>query len=582
MEFWNKLYGLARPFRGSLLLCLVITIAAQVIGFLPMLAQKSLFDSAEKWIRGSIVLPGDFALVLAGLVVAGILSEFGTQVVGYLTEQLQMRMGHQLNTVTSEHLLRLSLGFHTRRDTAEKLKVVESGIRASHEIIWAVLVHMIPISCMSLVFIFWTLSIAWIPSVIMVVGCVLMFVCAKPLFEKLRPIRRRWRDADNASDVYRHDVIRNIRMVKATAAEQTVLGGIVKRSGSILDLYQIVAKKLLRLNSIQVVFRQGTSGAVLTISLWQLLEGNLSLGTLTLLYGVSQRLAIATQNFLQFYSSIERHRSHSEKLFELLEIKPDVLVPTHPIPLGTMDGSIAFENVSFSYPDTTGTIRDASLYIPAGRTVAIVGSSGAGKSTIATLMLRGFDPHAGRILVDGKDLREIDLMEYLHQVGIVTQGNPVFSLTVRENITFGVDGVTQERLEEVTRMAGAHTFITALKDGYDTPVGENGVMLSGGQNQRIAIARALLRDPRVLILDEATSHLDVETEALIMEEVVRRIKGTRTVIIIAHRLSTIRCADEVVVVDQGRVVQQGSYKSLRSAPGVFRRLIELQVENTLL
>lgn len=574
MEFWNRIYGLARPFRAMLVLSLAVTAAAQFVGFLPMLAQKWLFDLAEERYRGGGVPPAQFALAVAAIVLTATMSEIGSQIVWFLSDRLQMRMSQRLNASTSEHLLRLSLGFHTRHDTADKLAVLERGLNSSHEIVWTALVQLVPVCCLWTVYLGWTVTIAPVSAAVMATGSVVLILTATLMQGGVRPLRKAWRDADRAASTYIHDVMRNIRMVKSTATEPSVMERIVQSGLTLTEMSANVARRTMRLNSVQSVVRQATSGIVLSIAVWQMLSGHSTLGTLTLLYGVSQRLVMSAQSFLQYYNLIERHRPDAESLFRLLDERPDIVPPAHPVPLGAMLGSIAFERVSFAYPDTAGTIRDVTFFVPAGKTVAIVGKTGAGKSTLATLMLRGFDPHAGRVLVDGKDLRELDLKEFLRQVGIVIQGLGLFSLSVRDNIAFGVENVTPEQVERAARVAGAHEFIAALKDGYDTQVGEGGVRLSGGQAQRIALARALLRDPRLLVLDEATSQLDEETQAAVMSELVRCVHGTRTVVIIAHRLSTVRFADEIIVLDDGRVVEQGTFASLSSAGGPFQRFVE--------
>jgi ATP-binding cassette subfamily B protein len=582
VEFWKKIWQIAKEFKVMLAGALLLAMTAQVVGFLPMLAQKSFFDAIESWLRGDGMSLASVALTVGSLVGAGVMADLMAQLSHYLSDRLQTRMAYRLAGSTADHLLRLSLGFHTRHDTAEKLDVVGQGLSSAHQIVWIALTQSLPALCQMAVFAVWTCAIAPLPGAVMVLGASVTVAYGVIAQRQLRPVRREYRDTDRAAGVYKNDALRNIRSVKAVAAEGVVLGEIVRRNELLLALSETLSLRFFGIGSRQTMLRHAVSGMVLVIAVWQMFGGNATLGMVTLLFGVTNRLIGAMQNTLQGYNAVEHMRPDAEKLFELLDVKPDVVAPAHPVPLGSMIGSVAFENVSFAYPDTAGTIEGVSFYVPAGKTVAIVGPSGAGKTTLMTLLLRGFDPHGGRILVDGKDLRELDPVEYLRQVGTVAQGLGIFSASVRDNIAFGVEGATQEQIEEAARMAGAHEFIVELKDRYDTQVGEGGVKLSGGQAQRLCIARALLRDPRLLILDEATSHLDVETESRIMEEIITRIKGTRTVVIIAHRLSTIRAADQVVVLDHGRLVQYGSYDDLRSAPGPFRRMVELQADQAIL
>ncbi len=583
MDFWKNVLRLVWPFKGIFGVALVLTVAAQVVGFVPMLAQKAFFDAVEGWMRGSSdISMRALAFAVAALVGSTVLADLGSQASYYLSDRLQTRVSYRLSGDTALHLLRLSLGFHTRRDTAEKLNVVGQGLSGAQEIVWIALTQAAPAVCQVAVFALWTVVIVPVPGVVMIAGSAVTVWYGVWAQRKLRGVRKEFRDSDRAADVYKNDVLRNIQAVKANACEAAVHGEILRRNERLLGLTETLARRVFGLGSAQTFLRHAVAGSVLTLAVWLMVRGDVTLGTVTLLFGVTNRLVGSMQNALQGINMAERFRPDAEKLFELLEIQPDVRPPEHPLPLGRMAGSVAFEGVSFAYPDTAGTVQGVSFYVPAGKTVAVVGPSGAGKTTLMTLLLRGYDPHAGRILIDGKDLRELDPTEYLGQVGVVSQTMGVFNDTVRGNIAFGMPGASQEDVERCARLADAHGFILSLPDGYETRVGENGVRLSGGQAQRLVIARALMRDPRLLLLDEPTSHLDGETEAQIMAEAVDRLKGTRTVVIVAHRLSTIRRADYVVVIDRGRVVQQGPYAQVRAEAGAFRRMVEAQAENAVL
>jgi ATP-binding cassette subfamily B protein len=244
------------------------------------------------------------------------------------------------------------------------------------------------------------------------------------------------------------------------------------------------------------------------------------------------------------------------------------------VELGKIRGELRFDNVSFRYgsdPDGAWALRDVDLVIPPGQTVALVGATGAGKSTFAKLVARFYDPTEGRVLVDGHDLRQVSTHSLRSQMGIVPQEGFLFSGTVRENIAFGRSSATDEEIVSAARAVGAERFIAALEHGYDTQVGERGVQLSAGQRQLIAFARALVADPRILVLDEATSNVDVHTENLI-EEGLRRLLAGRTAIVIAHRLSTIQRASRIIVVEHGTIVEQGTHEELLKAEGRYWRL----------
>jgi subfamily B ATP-binding cassette protein MsbA len=240
---------------------------------------------------------------------------------------------------------------------------------------------------------------------------------------------------------------------------------------------------------------------------------------------------------------------------------------------------VEYQNITFTYPSSVEPVlRNVSFRIDKGQIVALVGPSGAGKSTLLDLLPRFYDPDQGRIVIDGVDIRELSFQSLRGLMGIVTQETLLFYDTVANNIAYGLDGVSQERIEQAARMANAHRFIVEFDDDYQTVIGSRGVRLSGGQRQRLAIARALLRDPDILIFDEATSSLDTESE-LLVQEAISRLMANRTTLVVAHRLSTITNADHIVVLDQGRIFEQGRHEELIRRDGLYRRLYNMQFKN---
>jgi ATP-binding cassette subfamily B protein len=237
---------------------------------------------------------------------------------------------------------------------------------------------------------------------------------------------------------------------------------------------------------------------------------------------------------------------------------------------------VRFENVSFAYAGAEAVVRDIDLEVKPGQCVAILGATGAGKSVLMSLLPRFFDPTAGRVLIDGVDIRELDLDDLRRNIGIVFQESFLFSNTIAANIAFGHPAATREQIERAARIAAAHDFVTALPLGYDTVLGESGASLSGGQRQRLAIARAVLLEPAILLLDDPTAAIDSETEHEIFEALDRAIAG-RTTFIVAHRLSTLRRADFIIVMEQGRIAQRGTHAELMAQPGSYRRVASLQL-----
>jgi len=289
-------------------------------------------------------------------------------------------------------------------------------------------------------------------------------------------------------------------------------------------------------------------------------------------------VAGSTGDLSEIWGELQRAAGATERLGELLAAKDTITDPARPNALPRpVKGAIRFDNVTFHYPSrpAQSALESMNLEVSAGETVALVGPSGAGKTTVIQLIQRFWDPEAGRITLDGMDLRDLARADFRRAIALVPQDPVIFAASARDNIRFGRPDATDGEVEAAAKAAAAHEFLAALPQGYDTYVGERGVMLSGGQKQRIAIARAILRDAPVLLLDEATSALDAESERAV-QRAVDALAATRTTIIVAHRLATVKKADRIVVFDQGRIVAEGRHEELVAQGGLYARLARLQ------
>jgi len=405
-----------------------------------------------------------------------------------------------------------------------------------------------------------------------------------PLVAFGRSVRRRSRQAQDTlatASAYAGEAISAVRTVQSFNAEQAArdhFGGAVEAAfGAARSA--ILARSFLTGFAIAMVF--GSVVAVLWFGAQDVLSGNLTAGTLGqfLLYSVFAAGSLGSLS--EVWGELSQAAGASERLTELLDEKPAITAPTNPLALPTpARGALEFTDVHFSYPSRPGyrSLNGLTFSIKPGETVAVVGPSGAGKSTILSLILRFYDPVSGAVKLDGVDLRSADPDEIRSRLAIVPQDVTIFASTVADNIAFGMPGASPEQIRAAARAAQAEEFIERLDNGFDTMVGERGVMLSGGQRQRIAIARAILKDAPLLLLDEATSALDAESEKLV-QKALDGLMGHRTSIVIAHRLATVLKADRILVMDHGRIVEEGTHQSLVRQGGLYAKLARLQFDD---
>ncbi|MCC0037659.1 MAG: ATP-binding cassette domain-containing protein [Brucellaceae bacterium] len=404
-----------------------------------------------------------------------------------------------------------------------------------------------------------------------------------PLVAFGRSVRRKSRMAqDTLADAtaYAAEHIGAVRTLQAFTNEKLVSGRFAAAVDAAFEAARssVLARAFLTFFAILTIFTSVVG--VLWFGSRDVLAGTMSAGTLSqfLLYSVFAAGALGALS--EVWGELSQAAGAAERLTELLDERPSIAAPANPEALPVpATGSLEFRDVSFRYPTRPGVsaLNGLSFAVKPGETVAIVGPSGAGKTTIFSLVLRYYDPAEGRILIDGVDLTRADPEEVRRRIAIVPQDVTVFAATARDNIAFGRPDASDADIEKAARDALAHDFITALDKGYDTQVGERGITLSGGQRQRIAIARAILRDAPILLLDEATSALDAESETLVQQGLERLMEG-RTTLVIAHRLATVLKADRILVVDDGRIVEEGTHKSLVARDGVYARLARLQFD----
>jgi subfamily B ATP-binding cassette protein MsbA len=529
---------------------------------------------------GGQIIPGDEMRSLRNVIilvmVAVILKNLLVWIAGQFGATLQEYVTRDLRNSVYRHLAHLPLGYFTQMKAGQILSRVINDTFETRLILTQIVTQSLQSASLVLVYIAILFSISWKLSLIALVILPLLGFSLQPMLRKLRRGNLRRGNVHGEMTSVLQETISGIRLVKASSAESYEEARFADGSNK----YARSSLKLTRLALLAPPITEiiGTLIAVviLWIGAWQVLRGGTMTGaTLLAFLTLVLRLLQPLKQLSQMRTTAQSSLASAERLFEILDSPAEFQRDRGTRDKAAFERDLRFENVTFSYGDAP-VLTGIDLTARKGEVVALVGPSGSGKSTLVDLIPRFYEPAQGRILLDGIDTREIKLPALRALTGIVSQETVLFHDTVRNNIAYGAaEKYSQAQIEAAARAANAHEFITELPSGYDTLLGERGTRLSGGQRQRLAIARALLSDPPILILDEATSALDTESERLVQEAIDRLLRG-RTVFVIAHRLSTIAHADQILVLDRGEIVEQGSHAELLARRGAYYRLYSLQ------
>lgn len=558
-----------RALLGGALLALVLT--ATVSLALP-LAVRRVVDSFGE---GDLELLNQY--FAAALGIAALLA-FGTGVRYYLVTRLGERVVADIRRALFERVIGLSPAFYERIMTGEVL----SRITTDTTLIQSIVGSSISVALRNVLMLFGGLALLALTSpkltgmVLLVVPAVIVPIVV--LGRRLRTLSRENQDWIAASSGNASEALGAVQTVQAfTHEEQSTrtFNNVTERAYEIA-LKRIATRAVMTVIVILLVF-SGIVG-VLWVGALDVRAGAMSIGELVQFVIYSVIVAGAVGALSEIWGELQRAAGATERLVELLDASDQVVDPATPKTLPSpVRGAVDFNAVRFHYPSRPGqsALDGVTLHVKPGETIALVGPSGAGKTTIIQLLMRFYDPQSGAILLDGVDIRDIRRTDLRGAMALVPQDPVIFGTSARENIRFGRPDATDEEIEQAALAAAAHDFIITLPQGYDTQLGERGVMLSGGQKQRIAIARAILRDAPVLLLDEATSALDAESE-LAVQRAVEHLSKDRTTLVVAHRLATVRKADRIVVFDHGRIVAEGTHEALVEQGGLYARLARLQ------
>jgi ABC-type multidrug transport system fused ATPase/permease subunit len=563
--------GLLRPYRRRVALMFVAMLLATAAALAPpYLAGRAIDDGIRNGDLGAL----DVIVIL--FVVAAVVNWGATYAQTYLVNWVGERALQDLRLRIFRHLQTMSVGFYSRRKTGVLISRITNDVEALDQLVTDGVVTLFSASLTLIgtvaILLVLDLKLALVTFAVfplLAAGSVAFRIASAGAYRLTRETVA-WVTA------YLQETLSGVRVVRAFGQEPRHK----RRFAELNDDNRVANMKTVYLNAayfptVELLSALATA-AILLYGGNQVVSGNgVTIGVLASFVFYLQSFFDPIQQLSQLYTTYQAGMAALDKIFELLAVEPEMVEKPDAVELPRVAGEMRFEDVSFRYdPDdpSTEALTHVSLDVPPGQTVALVGATGAGKSTFAKLVARFHDPTQGRVLVDGHDLRDVKEGSLRSQLGIVPQEGFLFSGTVRENIAFGKPGATDEQIREAAHAVRADEFVERLPDGYDTEVGERGGHLSAGQRQLVAFARAAVADPRILILDEATSNVDVRTEARI-EQGLRRLLAGRSAIVIAHRLSTIRGAGKIVVLDHGRVVEEGTHDELASAGGPYERLL---------
>jgi ABC-type transport system involved in Fe-S cluster assembly fused permease/ATPase subunit len=564
-------------FRGRVLLALIFLVSAKLANITVPIVMKKIVDG----LSGPQAIAAIPVALLAAYGVLRLSSTLFNELRDVVFVKVAQRAMRRVALEVFHHLHALSLRFHLERQTGGLTRDIERGTRGISTLlsfmVFSVLPTLLEIALVT-GFLVYRFDV-WFG--VITIGALAIYVALTFVISEWRTAhRRQMNEMDSKANTKAIDSLLNYETVKYFGNEGYEAG----RYDENLKRYEhaVVTSEtsLGLLNSVQAC----VIALAVSLLMWRASEGivagKLTLGDLVMVNALLIQLYIPLNFLGVMYREIKQAMVDMEKMFRLLGENREIADKPGAPPLAVSGGAIRFENVDFGYDGKRQILKDVSFEVPAGKRVAVVGTSGSGKSTLARLLFRFYDVNAGRITIDGQDLREVQQTSVRAAIGVVPQDTVLFNDTIYYNIAYGRPGATRAEIENAARIAHIAEFIERLPDGWETTVGERGLKLSGGEKQRVSIARTVLKSPRILIFDEATSALDSHTEKSIQAE-LSDISRDHTTLVIAHRLSTIVDADEILVLEHGRIVERGSFRELLNANGRFAEMWRLQQEEAV-
>jgi ABC-type multidrug transport system, ATPase and permease components len=566
----SRLLSYLKPYKLQVLwtiLCMAVVVVSSLLNpyFMKIAIDQNIMN---KNIKGLIIIGGAM-LLLNGM--SMICSRYRITIMSRVTNDILLTIRQELYN----HIQKLTFSFFDSRPVGKILARVIGDVNSLQDLFTNSITTLIPESatliCVAVIMLSMNYKLALISF------CILPFMVVS-MFYIQTVSRKRWqifRKKTSNMNAYIHEDFSGIRVIQGYAVEEktssTFAGLVENQMGAFV--------KAVKLNDMFWPMVEISWGAGMVLVYWYSVRlintGSISVGLLVAMTSYASMFWRPIMNISNFYNTLVTNLAAAERIFEIMDIEPDIKNVEGSITIPKINGEVEFKNVTFSYEDGSPVLDDVSFKVNQGETIALVGPTGAGKTTIVNLISRFYDTQEGGVFIDGRNVRDYDLEWLRSQMAVMMQDTFLFSATIKENIRYGKLDATDEEVIRAAKAVNAHDFIMRLENGYDTEVNERGSRLSVGQRQLISFARAILANPRILILDEATASIDTQTERLVQQGIQRLLKG-RTSFVIAHRLSTIRDADRIMIIDGGRIVEEGNHESLLRCRGLYYDLYTAQ------
>ncbi|MBI4328362.1 MAG: ABC transporter ATP-binding protein [Chloroflexi bacterium] len=571
VRLFFRLLSFLGPYKGpTALACLFLVVSSVFTLAVPQFLGEAV-DAILA--RGSL---GALALLALAVIVASLLRGAASFGQSYLSQAVSQRIAYDLRNALYDRYQRLSFSFYDRMQTAQLMSRATADVEAVRMLISFAVLRFLQVGLLLSMVTAILVALDW--RLALITFAVLPFIAYRTTVtsRRLRPLWLKVSEGIAAMSTVLQENLSGIKVVKAFAREDLEAERFARRAAEVHDRNLAANQTQASNGAFMALAVNLASAAILWYGGSEVLAGRLTAGELTkfLLYLLSITMQVRMVGWLG--NQISQAVASGERIFEVMDAVPEVKEKPDARPLTDVRGNVRFEGVSFAYGSQMSVLHNVSLAAAPGQVIALLGATGSGKTSLVNLLPRFYDVTAGRVTIDGADIREVTLTSLRQAIGIVQQDVFLFSATIRDNIAYGRPEASQEEIVAAARAACIHDFIVGLPEGYDTWVGERGINLSGGQKQRVAIARTLLRNPRILILDDSLSSVDIETEYLIQQALTELIKG-RTTFVIAHRLATVKSADQILVLQEGRIVERGRHEELARQGGPYQRIYELQL-----